>query len=234
MKPKLEPSKEVPKLSERKHFKVGVIVSFVLLVILIICAVAGILAYVGVQSKMIEVVSSDPIENVVKYHVQDANQEAWIVNDFNTDIKVTKIASKIGTNCFISPLNRSKAMEPAKITVPESSVMDKPSELVSTVFKISGEPIEDNSFLNKMAREMCKAVITIFRTMKYHEKQARRLSKACKNDDDDNSDDINYNSHNHNNYNNQNYNFLCDITEKRINNYIHSLNKQQQHCTTKQ
>ncbi|ESO00821.1 hypothetical protein HELRODRAFT_175309 [Helobdella robusta] len=183
MKPELElGSKETPavvfvepprapKLTERKYFKVGIIVSIVLLAVLIICAVAGILAYIGVQNKLIEYkltgpegrtqeVSGDLTENVVKYHIQDSDQDAWVVNDFNTDIKVTKIVNKMGTNCYVSPLNRSNAMEPAKITVPKSSVMQEPSDFVSIVFKISGEPIGDISFMNKKAKEMCKGLST--------------------------------------------------------------------------
>lgn len=100
-------------------------------------------------------VTADPNENVVQYHMSTPQQETWIVNDFNKDIQLVKIQTDRETNCYISALNRSAATDPSKVAKPQSSAIKESSSLV---YKTSGTPISDTSFLSKKARDMCKGV----------------------------------------------------------------------------
>ncbi|ESO00819.1 hypothetical protein HELRODRAFT_175307 [Helobdella robusta] len=122
------------------------------LAVLVICAVVSIFVYMKAQNQIIEYklkmldgrsqeVSGDLTENTVRYHVQDTDQEAWVIDDFNTYIRVTKITTKRGeTNCYLAPLNVSTAMEPSKVSKPASNNewMEAPGDHSSTIYQISG------------------------------------------------------------------------------------------------
>jgi hypothetical protein len=100
-------------------------------------------------------VTSDPNENVVQYHISHQTQESWIVNDFGKDLQVVKIKGDGKTNCFVSPLNRTNLLDPAKINGPESPDVN---DAVSMTYRASDTPISDTSFLGKTAKETCKGV----------------------------------------------------------------------------
>lgn len=100
-------------------------------------------------------VTSDPNENVVQYHVSGPSHDAWIVNDFNKDLQLVKIVSEGKTNCYLSALNRTNAMDPSKINGPDTT---EPKEAVSLVYRASDTPIADTSFLGKTARDTCKGI----------------------------------------------------------------------------
>lgn len=104
-------------------------------------------------------VESDPNDNVVMYHVTKDGQNVQIVNDFNRDIQVVKMESDSGVNCYVSPLNRSAALNPSQITGPDYGMKaNDNSSAGATVFTVSSSPITDRSFLPKKAQDMCKSV----------------------------------------------------------------------------
>lgn len=100
-------------------------------------------------------VTSDPNENVVQYHISNPSQETWIVNDFGKDIQLMKIQTDGKTNCFISPLNRTNLLDPAKIKGSESPDV---KQAVTMTYVASDTPVSDTSFLGKTAKAMCKGV----------------------------------------------------------------------------
>jgi hypothetical protein len=102
-------------------------------------------------------VTSDPNENVVQYHITNPSQETWIINDFGKDIQVMKITREGKTNCFVSPLNRTNLLDPAKIKGSEEETPDV-KEAVTMTYTASDTPISDTSFLGKTASETCKGV----------------------------------------------------------------------------
>jgi hypothetical protein len=103
-------------------------------------------------------VESDPNDNVVMYHITKDGKNIDIVNDFNREIQVVKMESDYGTNCYVSALNRSAAMDPSQITGPDSDATSDRKNGGATVFSISSSPISDRSFLSKKALDMCKSV----------------------------------------------------------------------------
>jgi len=103
-------------------------------------------------------VVSDPNDNVVMYHITKDGKSIDIVNDFNREIQIVKMESDYGTNCYISALNRSAAMDPSQITGPDSDANSKKNTGGATVFTISSSPVSDRSFLPKKALDMCKSV----------------------------------------------------------------------------
>jgi len=104
-------------------------------------------------------VVSDPNDNVVQYHVTKDGQDFYIVSDFNKDIQVVRMESDSGVNCYVSPLNRSAAMDPSQITGPDMNSNDNTTG-GATVFTVSRSPISDRSFLPKKALDLCKGVST--------------------------------------------------------------------------
>jgi hypothetical protein len=100
-------------------------------------------------------VTSDPNENVVQYHVSNPSHDAYIINDFNRDIQVAKIVNDGRTTCYVSPLNRTNAMDPSKITEPDTA---PPTSVLSLMYRVSDTPIVDTSFLGKTARDACKGI----------------------------------------------------------------------------
>lgn len=101
-------------------------------------------------------VTSDPNENVVQFHVSSPGHDAWIVNDFNKDIQLVKVVSEGRTNCYVSPLNRTNAMDPSKITGPGTTT--DATDSVSVVYRVSDTPVTDTSFLGKTATATCKGI----------------------------------------------------------------------------
>jgi hypothetical protein len=100
-------------------------------------------------------VESDPNDNVVTYHITKNGREVYIVNDFNRDMQVVKMEMDYGTNCFISALNRSAAVDPSNINGLQAGSNDKRS---TELFSVSSSPITDRSFLPKKAQAMCAGV----------------------------------------------------------------------------
>jgi hypothetical protein len=100
-------------------------------------------------------VTSNPNENVVQFHVSTPSQDAWIINDFNKDLQLVKVVSDGQTNCYLSALNRTNAMEPSMITGPDT---EDPTEAVSLMYQTSDTPIADTSFLSKTASAACKGI----------------------------------------------------------------------------
>jgi hypothetical protein len=102
-----------------------------------------------------QTVVSDPNANVVMFHVSANNQDAYVVNDFNKDIQVVKIVSPSGTNCYLSPLNISNAMNPSDI-IGTSSMTG--SNVGTQTMILSQTPLSDTSFLTPKAATMCAGV----------------------------------------------------------------------------
>jgi len=101
-------------------------------------------------------VVSDPNANVVTFHLSKPGQDINVVNDFNKDLQVVKIATATSTNCYLSALNRSQAMDPSQITGPGSLSGSAGSN--QQPYMVSGNPISDTSFLTQKAADMCKGV----------------------------------------------------------------------------
>lgn len=104
-------------------------------------------------------VVSDPNDNVVMYHVTKDGKRVDIINDFNKGMQIVKMESDYGTNCYVSALNHSAAMDPSQITGPEQD--SKPGDNTNggaTLYTVSSTPVSDRSFLPKKAQDMCKSV----------------------------------------------------------------------------
>jgi hypothetical protein len=103
-------------------------------------------------------VVSDPNDNVVMFHISKPGQDVYVVNDFNKDLQVVKIETEEGTNCYISPLNRSQAMDPSHIT--DANSLTGTGGEVEQTFILSTTPVKDTTFMTKKARDMCAGVST--------------------------------------------------------------------------
>jgi len=112
---------------------------------------------VDVDKDTKEEVTADQNENVIQYHVQNANYEMWVVDDFNRDIQVTKIQTSTDTNCYVVPLNRTATTDPSKVKTP-SKLEAKKNVTERLSYDVSGTPISDASFLGKTAKELCKGI----------------------------------------------------------------------------
>jgi hypothetical protein len=100
-------------------------------------------------------VESDPNDNVVMYHIVKDGKDIDIVNDFNRGMQVVKMEMDYGTNCFISALNRSAAVDPSNINGLQTGSTGKKA---MEAFSMSSSPITDRSFLPKKAQTMCAGV----------------------------------------------------------------------------
>jgi hypothetical protein len=107
-------------------------------------------------SDMKQDVEADPNDNVVTFRVSKNGQDVTIVNDFNRDMQVVKLETASDTNCYVTPLNRSDAMDPSQMNDLQTNngVKNRKQEL----FTISNSPVIDRSFLPKKAADMCKGV----------------------------------------------------------------------------
>jgi hypothetical protein len=100
-------------------------------------------------------VESDPNDNVVMYHIVKDGKNVDIVNDFNKGMQVVKMQSDQGTNCIISALNRSAAVDPSNIHGLQTGSTDKK---VMEAYSMSSSPITERSFLPKKAQTMCTGI----------------------------------------------------------------------------
>jgi len=112
-------------------------------------------------------VTSDPNDNSVMYHTVKDGKDIYIVNDFNRDLQIVKFEFENHINCFVAPLNRTAAQNPADVPLLDKDAQpnDK-SKSESMVFVVSDNPVSDRSFLPKKAVDMCKdvSVYWAFRT----------------------------------------------------------------------
>jgi hypothetical protein len=105
-----------------------------------------------------EEVISDPNTNIVQYHVNDPAYELWIVDDFNRDIEVMKAKGAWGTKCYVAPLNRTRATDPSKVSLPTN--IKKQNVSYIPTYRASDTPIPDTSFLSKAAKDACQTIST--------------------------------------------------------------------------
>jgi len=102
-------------------------------------------------------VVSDPNDNSVMYHITKDGKSVDVVNDFNRNLQVVRMEYMSGTNCYVSALSRSAALDPSQITGPEKDIISgNASSGYATKFTVSSHPISDRSFLPKKALNMCK------------------------------------------------------------------------------
>jgi len=130
-------------------------------------------------------VESDPNDNVVMYHVVKDGKDVYIVNDFNRDMQVVKMEMGYTTNCFISALNRSAAVDPSNINGLQTGSNDKTS---TEIFSVSSSPISDRSFLPKKALAMCSGVSVYWA---YRGCKNQRTDTSALNNTDANGNDRN-------------------------------------------
>lgn len=97
--------------------------------------------------------------NVVSYHVVKDGVEAWIVDDFDKGLQVSKVLVDGKATCYVSALNRSMAQDASSI--PSTTPADASSAPSSSViYQVMREPISDLSFLGKKASDMCQNIPT--------------------------------------------------------------------------
>jgi len=84
-------------------------------------------------------------------------KDIYVVNDFNRDMQVVKTDVGSLTNCYVSALNRSAAIDPSQINDLQNP-SDGKNVGGSTVYSVSDSPVSDRSFLPKKALDMCKDV----------------------------------------------------------------------------
>jgi len=98
-------------------------------------------------------------DNSVIYHIQQANANITYVDDFNRNVRVTKIQSINGVVCYASILNRSVAVQPRDIpTAAPSLSPNSSSEAVQ--YKPLPDPIVDITFLGYRVQNMCNNIPT--------------------------------------------------------------------------
>jgi len=106
-------------------------------------------------------VSADSDTNIVQYHVTGRSYEAWVVDDFNRDIRVLKVQKdSSGTNCYAIPLNRTQAADPAQIDALSKDYGLKKNATVELSYETASTPILDVTFTSKTARKMCDGIST--------------------------------------------------------------------------
>jgi hypothetical protein len=98
-------------------------------------------------------------KNTVSYHVKKNEVEAWIVDDFDKGLQVSKVLVDGKTICYVSALNRSMAQDASSIpsTAP-ADASSAPSN--SVIYQVMPEPISDLSFLGQKASDMCQNIPT--------------------------------------------------------------------------
>jgi len=97
--------------------------------------------------------------NSVIYHVTKGDEEAWILDDFDRGLKVSKTIIDGTAICYVTALNKSMAADATSIpsTTPKVDE-DTPSD--SVIYKVMPEPIDDISFLGHRASKMCYNIPT--------------------------------------------------------------------------
>jgi cell division protein FtsL len=104
-------------------------------------------------------VSADANANIIQYHVVKDGIEAWILQDFDKNIQVSKVLTESSVGCYVIPLNRSLAADPNSIpsTTPKT---DSKTPSVQLVYKVSENPISDITFLGRRPTDLCKNIPT--------------------------------------------------------------------------
>jgi len=104
-------------------------------------------------------VISDPNDNVVMYHMSQPGKDAYVVNDFNKGLQIIKIVvDNADTNCFVTILNVTDALDPSKIKDSSSMLGTGDRKGASLPYQIQHTPVADRSFLTKKAADMCSGV----------------------------------------------------------------------------
>jgi len=97
--------------------------------------------------------------NVVTYHVVKNDVEAWIVDDFDKGIQVSKVLQDGSATCYVSALNRSMAQDASSIPdVAPADASSAPSN--SVIYQVMPDKISDISFLGQKASAMCQNIPT--------------------------------------------------------------------------
>lgn len=96
--------------------------------------------------------------NVVSYHVKKDDMEAWVVQDFDKNIQVTKRLADGRANCFVTALNRSLA--PDASSIPDTTPDTSGSSTTTVAYAILPDQITDLSFLGKKASALCQNIPT--------------------------------------------------------------------------
>jgi hypothetical protein len=98
-------------------------------------------------------------KNIVTYHVVKDGVEAWVVQDFDKGIQVTKMLADNKAACYVTVLNRSLASDASSLPTTSPSVNDDtPSD--SVLFTVVPDEITDISYLGSKASAMCKNIPT--------------------------------------------------------------------------
>lgn len=97
--------------------------------------------------------------NVVSYHVVKNGVEAWIVQDFDKELQVTKVLIDGHMSCYVTALNRTMASDAS--SVPDIAPhVDASAPTGSMLYQVVQQQIADISFLGKKASTMCQNIPT--------------------------------------------------------------------------
>lgn len=157
----------------RKHVLIAV-VSLVVTALVVTCVLVAVRMYTDNNMDILKYkmtmkdqnnenvtqdVSADVNANIVQYHVVKKDVEAWILQDFDKNIQVTKVLTDTSVGCYVTPLNRSMAADPDSIpsTIPRT---DSKTPSVQLVYKVSETPISDITFLGRRPNTLCKNIPT--------------------------------------------------------------------------
>jgi hypothetical protein len=106
----------------------------------------------GGRTNLKEDVTVDSTDNVIEYHVKEADKEVWVIEDYNRDIEITKIATASMTRCFVNVLNGTdKTLEAMKNIIPSNGSVPT----VMTHFSVAQKPIKDTSVLGSKGQALC-------------------------------------------------------------------------------
>jgi hypothetical protein len=102
-------------------------------------------------------VTSD--NNVVTYHILKDGVEAWVLQDFDKEIQVTKVLVDNTVACYVTVLNRSQASDASSLPTTTPDVDDDASS-DSVLYTVIPQEISDISYLGSKASAMCKNIPT--------------------------------------------------------------------------
>lgn len=161
-----EPCCAAKNAKSKKYIAVGVI-ALLITVLVVIGALVGMKIYTDNNLEVVKYtlqangvsqnVSVDN-NNAITYHVSREGLEAWILQDFDKGIQVTKQIVGGSTQCYVTALNRSLATDASSIPDTTPNTDDATSDHVT--YKILPDRIVDLSFLGKKASELCKNIPT--------------------------------------------------------------------------
>lgn len=98
-------------------------------------------------------------ENSVMYSVTKDNVQAWIVQDFDKGLQISKVLVDGQTTCYVTALNRSAATDPSSIPTTAPTVKDSSSPTHS-IYKVLPDKIPEISFLGKRGSALCQNIPT--------------------------------------------------------------------------